>query len=232
MTERLCSRRHVLGASAFGLGAIAASMMFKSEGLFADEAAPKKPILEPQNFDLTVKAPPQPARARAMISMFMIGGPSQIDLFDPKPELMQRDGQDFPGDIKYDNAAQASRRIMGPPWKFRPCGNCGIELSELVPHLQEIADEITLIRSMHTGVNNHLPSLRSLLTGRESAGRATLGSWLTYALGAETEDLPAFVALTHPDGLPLFGGETWGQGNLPSIYQGTLVRARESTACI
>ena len=98
----------------------------------------------------------------------------------------------------------------------------GMELSELVPHLGQVADEITLIRSMHTGANNHIPSTYALSTGRASSGRAVLGSWLTSALGSETQELPAYVALTDTRGLPLIGGENWSNGKLPSIYQGTI----------
>lgn len=226
MTNSLCSRRHMMYSSAFGLGTVAASALLDSDRLLADNA-PAKPELEKKVFDLTAKSPPSPPRAKAMISMFMIGGPSQIDLFDPKPELAKRDGQDFAGDIQFDNPAQASRRIMGPQWKFAPRGQCGMEISDLLPGLCEIADEITLIRSMHTGVNNHLPSVYALNTGVGVRGRTTLGSWLLYGLGSESQELPAFVALTHPNGLPLIGGENWTNGRLPSIFQGTIVRPRE-----
>ncbi len=155
---QLCSRRHWLQSSAFGLGSVAAAMLLKQDGLLAeDNAAPKKPALEAPIYDLLPKQPPKPARAKAMISMFMMGGPSQIDLFDPKPELIKRHGQQFEGNIQFDNAAQASRQIMAPRWEFKPRGECGMEISELMPHLAGIADEITLIRSMHSAVNNHFP---------------------------------------------------------------------------
>ena len=159
-----------------------------------------------------------------MISMCMLGGPSQIDLFDPKPELIKHHGEIFPGKIKFDNPAQASREIMKPAWKFHRYGQCGMELSELLPHLGSIADDITLIRSMHTGVNNHVPSNYALHTGDDKSGRPVLGSWVLSALGCETEELPAYVALTDPRGLPLLGSENWNNGKLPSIYQGTVVR--------
>ena len=230
MVPTLCSRRHLLQTSAFGLSTIAASLLMKDDGLLADEpdsAAPVKPELEPQQYDLLPKESHHPATARAMISMFMLGGPSQIDLFDPKPELVKRDGQTFSGNVKFDNSAQASREIMKPAWKFHHRGECGMELSELLPHLGEIADDITLIRSMHTGVNNHVPSNYALTTGRDRSGRPVLGSWLLHALGSETQELPAYVALTDQRGLPLLGGENWNNGKLPSIFQGTLVRPKE-----
>src|SRR5690349_21010217 len=115
-----------------------------------------------------------------MISLFMQGGPSHIDLFDPKPLLNKLDGQKFPGEIKYDNAAQASAKILGCPWKFTKHGRSGTEVSELLPHLAEVVDDIAVIRSMHTGVNNHGQSIYALNTGRPGAGRPSLGSWMAY----------------------------------------------------
>lgn len=226
----LCSRRHLLQSSSFGLGSLAAAWLLRQDGLFADErptSGLSKPPLETPVYDLLPKQPPQSPRARAMISMFMMGGPSQIDLFDPKPELIKRHGQQFEGDIKFDNAAQASRQIMAPQWKFTRSGECGMEISSLLPHLSEIADDITLIRSMHSAVNNHFPGFFAMNTGGIVGGRATLGSWLTYALGSECQDLPAYVALTHPWGLPICGGDSWTNGGLPSLYQGTVVRPTE-----
>jgi hypothetical protein len=222
----LCSRRHLLQSTAYGLSALGAAWLMRDDGLLADER-PRQPILEPQSFDLSPKQPPRAPQATAMISMFMMGGPSQIDMFDPKPELTKRNGEQFVGDIKFDNAAQASRQIMGPQWKFRHHGQCGMEISDLMPHLGEIADEITLIRSMHSAVNNHFPGFFAMNTGAGIAGRATLGSWLVYALGSESQELPAYVALTHPSGLPIIGGDSWTNGGLPSLYQGTVVRPRE-----
>ena len=227
--DELCSRRHVLRSSSFALSSVAAACLLREEGLFAapSDADPVKPELEPRSFDLSPKPPPREAPARAMISMFMLGGPSQIDLFDPKPELRKRHGQDFPGAVKWDNPAQASREILAPQWSFERHGECGMELSELLPCLGGVADDITLIRSMHTGANNHLPSNMSLNTGTPARGRAVLGSWLLSALGSESQDLPAYVALTDPRGLPIFSKENWSSGRLPSIFQGTMVRPTE-----
>jgi hypothetical protein len=117
--------------------------------------------------------------------------------------------------------------VFGSPWKFEPRGQCGTELSELLPGLSGIADEITLIRSMHSGVNNHAQALYALNGGRPLAGRPTLGSWLTYGLGSETQELPAYMVLSHPSGLPTFQGEHFTNGWLPSLYQGTLIRPQE-----
>ena len=224
--SQLCSRRHLLQSSCYGLGTLGAAWLLRQDGLLAADA-PQKPALEPQTYDLSPKPPSRPAKATAMISMFMMGGPSQIDLFDPKPELSKRDGQQFEGDIRFDNAAQASRQIMAPQWKFRPRGECGMEISDLLPQLGEIADDVTLIRSMHSAVNNHFPGFFALNCGTGVGGRATLGSWLVYGLGSESQELPAYVALTHPWGLPIVGGDSWTSGGLPSIYQGTVVRPKE-----
>jgi hypothetical protein len=218
------SRRHFLASSALGLGSVALAWLLNEDGLLG---SPAKPELDPKSFDLKPKTPPRPPQARAMISMFMQGGPSHIDLFDPKPELDRRDGENYPGEIKFDNAAQASSKMMASPWKFRKHGQSGIELSELLPGLAEVVDDIALIRSMQTGVNNHGQSIFALNSGRITAGRPALGSWLTYGLGTESQDLPAFVVLTDPGGLPVEGVHNWSNGWLPSLYQGTVVRPRE-----
>ena len=187
----------------------------------------KQPDLQQRSYDTTPKPATAEPKAKSMISLWMQGGPSHHDMFDPKPELTKYDGQEFPGEIKYDNAAQASSKVFATPWKFRAHGQCGMELSELIPHTSCIADEICLIRSMHTGVNNHGQSIRALQTGRVVAGRPTLGSWLTYGLGCEADNLPAFMALIDPGQLPVLGVENWSHGWLPSIYQGTVIRPSE-----
>ncbi len=221
----LCSRRHLLHAGGFGLGSLALASLLVDDGVLA---APAKPPLEiPERFDTLPKRAHFEPKAKAMISLFMMGGPSQMDLFDPKPMLTKYDGEVFPGDIKYDNVAQASSKVFGSPWTFSPQGQCGMELSELVPHLGGIADKITLIRSMHSGVNNHLQALNAINTGMSTTGRPALGSWVTYALGCETRDLPAYMVLGHPSGLPTFQEAHFTNAWLPSVYQGTLVRASE-----
>lgn len=219
-----CSRRHFLKASSFSLSSLALASLLRDDGLLA---APIQPVIGPQKFDLLSKTPPLPPRARAMISLFMMGGPSQIDLFDPKPGMAKYDGQPFPGEIRYDNAAEASSKVFASPFKFAKHGQCGMELSELVPHLASIADDITLIRSMKTGVNNHLQSLYALNSGSFRSGRPSLGSWLSYALGSESRDLPAYIAMTDPRGLPQFASQHWTSGWLPSLFQGTQVRPTE-----
>ncbi len=216
-------RRHWLAQSAYGLSGLALAWLEQRRSA----AAPPKPDLQPRSFDLLPRPRATAPQATAMISLFMQGGPSHIDLFDPKPELSRRHLQSYTGDIKYDNAGEASSRLFGSPWRFARHGECGMELSELLPHLGTVADEICLIRSMHTGVNNHGESINALNTGRQMSGRPSLGSWLTYGLGTECDNLPAFMVLTDPGGLPVLGVENWQNGWLPAVYQGTVVRPQE-----
>lgn len=219
----LMQRRQFLQQSTWGVGTLALAHLLHEEGLLA---SPVKPELENHKHDLSPKAPHFEPKAKAMISLFMQGGPSHLDMFDPKPELKKYDGKKFPGTIKYDNAAQASSKVLASPWKFRKHGESGIELSELLPGLAEVVDEITLIRSMHTSVNNHVQSINALNTGRILKGRPVLGSWLCYGLGCETQNLPAYVALPEAS-LPVYGVGNWSNGWLPSLYQGTVVRPTE-----
>ena len=221
---RPLSRRELLQASTLGVGSVALAWLLNEERLLA---APTRPELDKPHFDLKPKAAHFPPRARAMISLFMQGGPSHIDLLDPKPVLEKYDGKAFPGTIKYDNAAQASSRVLASPWKFRKHGRCGTEVSELLPHLATIVDDVTVVRSMHTGVNNHGQSIYALANGRTTAGPPVLGSWLCYGLGTVSQNLPAFVALPDPASLPVCGTDHWSNGWLPSLFQGTVVRPRE-----
>ena len=218
------TRRHFLATNSMSLSGVALAWLLNQENAFAK---PAKPELQPHKFTLEAKRPQQAPRANAMISLWMQGGPSHLDLFDPKPKLQKYDGKTFPGEIKYDNAAQASSTVLGSPWKFAKRGECGTELSELVPHLANVIDDVCLLRSMHTGVNNHGQSIQAMNTGQTLAGRPVLGSWLTYGLGSETQDLPAYVALIDPGQLPVMGVENWNNGYLPALYQGTVVRPQE-----
>ena len=217
------SRRHFLAKTALSGGPLALAWLSSQQA----EAKPVKPDLGLRSFDLKPKSPQGAPRATAMISMFMQGGPSQVDLMDPKPLLNKMHLQKFPGEIKYDNAAEASSRILGTPWKFKKFGQSGTDLSELLPGLSQIVDDILVIRSMRTGVNNHGQSIHAMNSGRTQRGRPALGSWLTYGLGAETNQLPAYVAMTDPKGLPVEGVLNWSNGWLPSLFQGTVVRPAE-----
>lgn len=219
------SRRHFLSGASMSLKTSALCWLLIRDGVL--RAEPGKPLLTPQVFDLTPKPPLLKPRAKAMISMFMQGGPSHMDLLDPKPMLTKYDGRKFPGEIKYDNAAQSSSKVLGSAWKFAKHGQCGTEVSELLPHLATIVDDLCVIRSTHTGVNNHGQSINAINNGRITVGRPVLGSWLTYGLGCETDELPAYMVLVDPKSLPVEGVHNWEAGWLPSLYQGTVVRPTE-----
>ncbi|MEQ9409995.1 MAG: DUF1501 domain-containing protein [Fuerstiella sp.] len=223
-TNQHWNRRDLIRGGAFSLGPLALSWLLQRDRV---DGAQIQPNIHRQEYTLADRPPRREPSAKAMISLFMQGGPSHIDLMDPKPALNQLDGQKFPGNIKYDNAAQASSRVLGCPWKFRRHGDCGTPLSELLPGLSQVVDDIVIVRSMHTGVNNHGQSIHAMNSGRIQRGRPSLGSWLTYGLGAETENLPSFVAMTDPKGIPVEGVLNWSNGWLPSIFQGTVVRPQE-----
>jgi len=216
------TRRSFLHSSTYGVGSLAFAWMLKEQGLLAQT----KPELEPTHFDLLPKKPHFEPRAQAMISIFMQGGPSHLDLLDYKPKLTEMHGQPFPGKLKQDAIDRATNRIYGSPWKFSQHGQCGRWVSELLPNLASIVDEITVINSMTTGVNNHGQSVYSLNNGRLVAGHPSLGSWICYALGTPSRNLPAYMSLTDAT-LPVGGVDFWSNGWLPSLYQGTVIRQRE-----
>jgi len=219
----LRTRRQFLAQNALGMGSVALAWMLRQENLLA---APHLPRSD-RTFDLTAKPPLAPAKAQAMISLFMHGGPSHVDLLDPKPELTKHSGTDYAGEVVYSFANRASKKLFGSPWKFSKHGQCGTEVSELLPHLAGIIDEVAVIRSMHTDINGHEPSIWFMNTGKAQPGRPALGSWLTYALGTESQNLPAYVVLSDPGGHPVDGVRNWSNGWLPPLFQGTVIRPQE-----
>ncbi len=221
--QRLPTRREFLSHNAMGIGGVALAWLLDQERLLAAPHVPR----ENQRFDLAPKPPHAPPRARAMISLFMHGGPSHVDLLDPKPELSRRAGTDYPGEVVYSFANRATKKLFGSPWKFARQGQSGTEVSELLPHLAKIVDDIAVIRSMHTDINGHESSIWYMNTGKSQPGRPALGSWLTYALGSESQDLPAYVVLSDPAGHPVDGVRNWSNGWLPPLFQGTVIRPRE-----
>jgi hypothetical protein len=176
----------------------------------------------------TAVAPDVTPKAKSVICLFQNGGPSQMDLFDPKTELQKWHGKPYPaGDLETHFDKQKGN-VLGSPYKFRKCGESGMELCELLPHTGSIADEITLIRSMKTGSVDHEAALRMIHSGRLFAGMPSFGSWISYALGTENRDLPSFVVLSDPGGLPIDGEKNWSSGWLPAVYQGTVFRSGSS----
>ncbi|MGD9723172.1 MAG: DUF1501 domain-containing protein [Pirellulales bacterium] len=217
------TRRQFLAENALGMGSVALACLLRDEQLLA---APHMPRAA-RAFDMLPKPAHTPPRAQAMISLFMHGGPSHVDLLDPKPQLSKHSGTDYAGEVVYSFANRASKKLFGSPWKFARHGQCGTEVSELLPHLAEIVDDIAVIRSMHTDINGHESSIWFMNTGKSQPGRPALGSWLTYGLGSQSQDLPAYVVLSDPGGHPVDGVRNWSNGWLPPLYQGTVIRPRE-----
>jgi hypothetical protein len=190
--------------------------------LFSSNPALATSVESQGPYDLTPKSAHFPAKAKSVIHLFMNGGPSQVDLFDPKPMLNKLAGSAAPRDIV--NQIEFANQVGGllpSPFKFTRHGKSGIEVSELLPHLSECVDDIVLIRSMYGEHFNHEPALYLMQSGRTLPGRPSLGSWVVYALGSENQDLPAYVVLDDPKGLPVNSIQNWQSGWLPPVYQGT-----------
>lgn len=219
------SRREFLSTSAYGIGAAALAQLLQRDGLLA-ETSTKPPENLPLN--LQERAPPHAPRATALVSLFMHGGPSHVDLLDQKTELTKHHGSEYSGDVVYSFVQRANKRLFGSPWRFRQHGDCGTEVSELLPHIGSIVDDIAVLRSMHTGHNGHEVSIRYFHGGIAGVtGRPTLGSWISYALGSAAENLPAYMVLSDPGGHPVDGTHNWSSGFMPPLYQGTVLRAQE-----
>ncbi|MCA9037662.1 MAG: DUF1501 domain-containing protein [Planctomycetaceae bacterium] len=221
----LHNRRIFLKRSSLGAGAVAAAWMLQENSVTA-----KPPGVDSgnQTFDLLPKQPPLQPTAKAMISLFQHGGPSHMDLTDPKPMLTKYDGSDYQGDIQYSFVNAASKKLLGTRWKFRQHGQCGTEFSELLPQIASIADDLCLIRSMHTGANGHEVSIRYFHGGIPGVlGRPHYASWLLYGLGSETQNLPSYMVLTDPGGHPVDSTNNWSSGFMPPLFQGTVLRPRE-----
>jgi hypothetical protein len=174
---------------------------------------------------LAVKEPHHPAKAKHVIFLFLNGGLSQVDTFDPKPELARQNGKPLPGPpVKTDSA---TGNLMASPFAFRKYGQSGTEVSEIFPQTGALIDDFCVIRSCYADNGNHGPSLMLMNTGHQLAGRPSMGSWITYGLGTENQNLPGFVALC--PGYPVMGPRLWSSGFLPNIYQGTYVPNNERT---
>ena len=208
------SRRDFFTSTASGLGSVALASMLRDDGLMAASVDKLGSHFAP--------------KAKRCIYLFMEGGPSQMDLFDPKPKLNELDGQPMPDSllegVKFAFTQKESARLLGSPRTFQKYGQCGMDMSDLLPHLSTCADDIALVRSMHCEQFNHLPGQLLMLSGSPLRGWPTLGSWLNYGLGSESRDLPGYVVLTTLGrGLP-GGAASWSSGFLPSSYGGSLFR--------
>ncbi len=208
--------RHVGG----GLGGVALTSLLARDGWLqaAESSTPPTSLPNP----LAPRPPHFPARAKAVIYLFMHGGPSHVDTFDPKPALTKSDGQSPPEEyhqLKLQFTDVSKQKLMGSQQKFTACGRSGLEICDSLPHLQQCADELCVIRSMHHEVFNHTPAIWLMNTGSSLPGRASLGAWLSYGLGSTADNLPAFVVMHTRPLKP--GPGVWGSGFLPAVYQGT-----------
>src|SRR6478735_1508597 len=207
------NRRAFLGLYAGSLGSLALAHFAGTEDrrlARLDPLAPKKPHFA--------------AKAKAVICLFQHGGPSQMDLFDPKPELTKQHGKAHPDKLEVHFHTQQGK-LLASPFKFAKQGQSGVELSELLPHTAKIVDDITLVRSMATDSVDHEAALRVIHSGKVFAGRPTWGSWVLYGISTERQELPAYVVLSDPGGLPVDGTNNWASGFLPAVYQGVPFRA-------
>ena len=215
------TRRHFFQDCGVGLGKIAlASLLAESTGSLALGAEATVAAHRP--------VPHFAPRAKRVIYLFMAGAPSQLDLFDLKPTLAKFDGQPVPADVVKDQRyafIQPNASLMAARYKFAKHGQSGAELSEMLPHLAKVADDIAIVRSVHTDQFNHAPAQLLLNTGSSLPGRPSFGSWVTYGLGSESADLPGFVVLTSGGGSS-GGAANWSNGFLPASYQGVPFRSK------
>lgn len=217
----LRSRRQFLGQTANSAGMLALATLLGDQGLLA------APSSDGAANPLAPRAPHFAPKAKACIFIYLEGAPSQIDLFDPKPKLNELHGQPMPEsmtkNVRFAFLQKETARLMGCPRTFTRHGQCGMELSDFLPHLATCADDLCLVRSMHTEAFNHHPGQLLLNTGSQMFGRPSMGSWLAYGLGAEAQNLPGYVVLTAGRGTS-GGTSNWSSGFLPSSYQGVLFR--------
>ena len=220
--ERLrdVTRRHFFRQAGFGIGAAALANLLR-EDVFVPPVRAAGPV-PPRVLDYAPKA-------KSIVYLFMAGAPSQVDLLDHKPKLTQLNGTNAPEEIfKGERFAfiKGTPRLLGSPYTFARHGQSGAEISELLPHLATIADDVAIVRSVQTSQFNHAPAQIFMNTGHQIVGRPSLGSWLTYGLGSESADLPGFVVLLSGENQPDGGKSCWGSGFLPTVYQGVEFRSK------
>ncbi len=214
MDGKTVSRRWFFEQCGVGLGAIAAQNLFGAPVAPDSPLAPKKPHFAP--------------KAKRVIFLFMAGAPSHLEMFDYKPQLAKFDGTLPPADLlKGYRAAfiNPNSKLLGPKFKFAKYGQSGAEVSELLPHFTKIVDDVTIVKSMTTDAFNHAPGQVLMNTGSQQFGRPSMGSWVTYGLGSESQDLPAFVVFSSGKKGPSGGNSCWGSGFLPTVYQGVQFRS-------
>ncbi|HEY3854850.1 MAG TPA: DUF1501 domain-containing protein [Verrucomicrobiae bacterium] len=215
------SRRWFLKECGVGLGAIALQTLMGNYAQAATKLVERDP--------LAPKRPPLPAKAKNIIYLFMAGAPSHLELFDNKPQLAKFNGTLPPPELlKGYRAAfiNPNSKFLGPKFKFDRHGKSGAELSELLPHLAEVVDDIAIVKSMHTDAFNHAPAQILMHTGSQQFGRPSLGAWTLYGLGSESRNLPGFVVFSSGTKGPSGGASNWGSGFLPTVYNGVMFRSQ------
>ncbi len=215
------NRRSFLQHTGTGLGSIALAHLLQRDQAFADLArGPIRPVIHPANPNAP-RSPHFTPRAKNVLMIFCAGAVSQVDTFDYKPELIRRHGQPMPGAEGLITFQGEQGALNQSPWTFRPYGQCGKMVSDLLPHLGSLVDDICFIHSLTGKTNTHGPGENFMATGFTLDAFPSMGSWLTYALGSENETLPAYVAIPDPRGAPQSAGNFWGSGFLPAAFQGT-----------
>lgn len=215
------TRRHFIKECGLGFGALALGALWGCSSSNPVETFNASNPLQP-------KAPHFPAKAKSVIYLHMAGAPSQLELFDYKPELLKLHGKDCPPSLLEGKKFAFIRGVptmLGPQAKFSQHGQSGAWISEHLPHLQTIADEVTFLKALQTDQFNHAPAQLLMHTGSPRLGRPSLGAWTTYGLGSENSNLPGFVVLTSGGRNPDSGKSVWGSGFLPSVYQGVQCRS-------
>ena len=217
----LLSRRHFLSQTATGLSGIALTHLLGLHRAGAESSkTPVRPDISPANPNASRKPHFEP-RAKNVLMIFCSGAVSQVDTFDYKPELIKHHGRPLPGAEGLITFQGAQGALTKSPWEFRPRGQCGKMISDLVPHLGALADDMCFIHSLTGKTNTHGPGENFLSTGNTLDAFPSVGAWTTYALGTENETLPAYVAIPDPRGAPQSAGNFWGSGFLPAAFQGT-----------
>lgn len=223
----LLNRRRFLADAGFGLGAIALTHLLGTEGLLAASVSgkdPLRPVIDPSQ-PFAPRMPHHLPRAQKVLVIFCSGACSQLDTFDFKPELIRRHGQPMPGQDKLITFQGEQGMLTRSPWEFRPRGQCGKMISDLVPRLGDCVDDLCFIHSMQGKTNTHGPGENFMSTGYTLDGFPSMGSWVTYALGTGNQSLPSYVAIPDPRGKPQNSVNNWGSGFLPAAFQGTAFNA-------
>ncbi len=218
------SRRDFLLQAGGGYGSLALAWLLARDGLGAAPGAraPGSPPVNP----LAARRPHHAAKAKNVIFLFMVGGPSPIDLFDPKPELKKRQGQPLPASFgkAVSQFTKGDTPLLASTRTFKKHGRSALEVSDLMPHFATCVDDVAFLRACWCTSTIHAPAMYQLHSGRTTMGFPSLGSWVTYGLGSVSDNLPAYCVLLQPEGTPEGGAPCWGAGFLPAVYQGTLLR--------